>query len=93
MIDKEKNRRLAYLLQQTDEYIDSLIKMVEQHKQELNKKKKRRKSSKKTASTEVGVGLHVLSKCLHVHVPLCKIWPLKSILGVLRTYLLACSVL
>ena len=55
MIDKEKNRRLAYLLQQTDEYIESLIKMVQQHKQELNKKKKRRKSSRKAATTEVSV--------------------------------------
>ena len=48
LIDKEKDRRLAYLLQQTDEYIESLIAMVKEHKEEVMKKKKRRKSSRKT---------------------------------------------
>ncbi len=39
---------MAYLLQQTDEYIESLISMVKEHKEEVMKKKKRRKSSRKT---------------------------------------------
>ena len=39
---------MAYLLQQTDEYIESLIAMVREHKEEVMKKKKRRKSSRKT---------------------------------------------
>ena len=46
LIDQQKDRRLAYLLQQTDEYIGSLIQMVKEHKEEL-KKMKRRKSSRK----------------------------------------------
>ena len=50
MIDKEKDRRLAYLLQQTDEYIESLIAMVKEHKEDLKKKMKRRKSSRKQTS-------------------------------------------
>lgn len=53
LIDKEKDRRLAYLLQQTDEYIESLIEMVKQHKEELKKLKKRRKSSRRQTVTEV----------------------------------------
>lgn len=46
LIDQQKDRRLAYLLQQTDEYIGSLINMVKEHKEEL-KRMKRRKSSRK----------------------------------------------
>ena len=47
LIDKEKDRRLAYLLQQTDEYIENLIEMVHQHKEELRKKKRKRKNSRR----------------------------------------------
>ena len=47
LIDKEKDRRLAYLLHQTDEYIENLIEMVRQHKEELRKKKRRRKNSRR----------------------------------------------
>ena len=54
LIDKEKDRRLAYLLQQTDEYIESLIAMVKEHKEEVMKKKKRRKSSRKTEVRHAG---------------------------------------
>ena len=56
MIDKEKDRRLAYLLQQTDEYIENLISMVREHKEEVMKKKKRRKSSRKADVREKGEG-------------------------------------
>ena len=48
LIDKEKDRRLAYLLQQTDEYIENLIEMVRQHKEELRKKRKRKNSRRPT---------------------------------------------
>lgn len=51
LIDQEKDKRLVYLLQQTDEYIDSLTNMVQQHKEQLQKMK-RRKSSKKRRPTE-----------------------------------------
>ena len=44
---------MAYLLQQTDEYIESLIEMVRKHKDELKKLKKRRKSSRRATVTEV----------------------------------------
>lgn len=42
-----------YLLQQTDEYIDSLTKLVEQHKVEQKKKLRKRKRKKK--NEEVGL--------------------------------------
>lgn len=44
---------MAYLLQQTDEYIESLIEMVRKHKDELKNLKKRRKSSRRATVTEV----------------------------------------
>ena len=49
LIDQKKDIRLAYLLAQTDEYVASLTKMVQQHKREQRKKvakdkRKRRKS-------------------------------------------------
>ena len=49
LIDQKKDKRLAYLLGQTDEYVASLTKMVQQHKREQRKKqmkenRKRRKS-------------------------------------------------
>ncbi len=51
LIDQQKDKRLIYLLEQTDEYIDSLTEMVKQHKEQLMKLKKRRKSSKKRRGT------------------------------------------
>lgn len=50
LIDQKKDKRLAFLLSQTDEYIGNLTEMVKQHKleqkrkqQELKQKKKRKK--------------------------------------------------
>merc|ERR1712131_406018 len=40
LIDKKKDRRLAYLLEQTDEYIGELTDMLQGHKEETRKKKK-----------------------------------------------------
>jgi SWI/SNF-related matrix-associated actin-dependent regulator of chromatin subfamily A protein 2/4 len=50
LIDQQKDKRLAYLLQQTDEYVGTLTEMVKQHKEEL-KKMKRRKGSRRRKST------------------------------------------
>ena len=48
MIDQKKDKRLAYLLQQTDEYIASLVQLVEQHKVEQKKKLRKKKRKKKS---------------------------------------------
>ena len=53
LIDQQKDRRLAYLLQQTDEYIASLINMVKQHKEELKKMKRRKSSRRQTVCINV----------------------------------------
>lgn len=47
LIDQKKDKRLAYLLQQTDEYIDSLASLVTQHKIDTKKKKKTEKKKEK----------------------------------------------
>ncbi|KAK2901717.1 probable global transcription activator SNF2L2 [Channa argus] len=48
LIDQKKDKRLAYLLQQTDEYVANLTSLVYQHKAaQAAKEKKRRKKRKK----------------------------------------------
>ena len=41
LIDQKKDRRLAYLLQQTDEYVDNLTRLVAKHKIDSNKLQKK----------------------------------------------------
>ena len=52
LIDKEKDRRLAYLLQQTDEYIENLTNLVKEHKEQLKKMKRKRKSSRRMTTDD-----------------------------------------
>merc|ERR1712020_876406 len=40
LIDQKKDKRLAFLLSQTDEYVNQLTDMVKQHKMEQRKKQK-----------------------------------------------------
>jgi len=47
MIDKEKNKRLDFLLTQTDEYIKNLSDMVKQHKAEQTRKAREKKAKKR----------------------------------------------
>lgn len=48
LIDQKKDKRLAYLLSQTDEYISSLTMMVQQHKKEQMKKKRHKGQRRKS---------------------------------------------
>jgi SWI/SNF-related matrix-associated actin-dependent regulator of chromatin subfamily A protein 2/4 len=43
LIDEKKDKRLAYLLSQTDAYIISLVNLVKEHQNELKKKKTEKK--------------------------------------------------
>ena len=43
LIDEKKDKRLAYLLSQTDAYIGSLVNLVKEHQDDLKKKKMERK--------------------------------------------------
>lgn len=47
LIDQKKDKRLAFLLSQTDEYIASLTEMVKQHKQEQRKKQQEEERRKR----------------------------------------------
>ncbi|XP_076750195.1 ATP-dependent helicase brm isoform X2 [Xylocopa sonorina] len=58
LIDQKKDKRLAFLLSQTDEYISNLTEMVKQHKIEQKRKQveeqKRKKKKKKMQDGEGG---------------------------------------
>ncbi|XP_078241179.1 SWI/SNF-related matrix-associated actin-dependent regulator of chromatin subfamily A member 2 isoform X3 [Pogona vitticeps] len=58
LIDQKKDRRLAYLLQQTDEYVANLTNLVWEHKQAqaAKEKKKRRRRKKKAEDNTEGMG-------------------------------------
>ena len=47
LIDQKKDKRLAFLLSQTDEYIKNLTDMVKQHKDEQKRKKKEKRKVRK----------------------------------------------
>jgi len=46
LIDEKKDKRLAYLLSQTDEYIRNIVKLVKEHKHTLAKKKGKKRKIK-----------------------------------------------
>lgn len=48
LIDQKKDKRLALLLSQTDEYISKLTEMVKQHKVEQCRKQEEEEKKKKT---------------------------------------------
>lgn len=52
LIDQKKDKRLAFLLSQTDEYIMNLTEMVKQHKIEQDNKKKEEEKRKKRQQKE-----------------------------------------
>ncbi|KAI1900375.1 hypothetical protein AGOR_G00049310 [Albula goreensis] len=58
LIDQKKDKRLAYLLQQTDEYVANLTDLVYEHKaaQAAKEKKKKKKKKKKLDENTDGLG-------------------------------------
>ena len=57
LIDQKKDKRLAFLLSQTDEYVANLTQLVAEHKIEAKKKmrmerKKKKKKKKKDEAAE-----------------------------------------
>ncbi|XP_033829155.1 probable global transcription activator SNF2L2 isoform X2 [Periophthalmus magnuspinnatus] len=57
LIDQKKDKRLAYLLQQTDEYVANLTTLVYEHKaaQAAKEKKKKKKKKKKVDGDDASV--------------------------------------
>lgn len=50
LIDQKKDKRLAFLLSQTDEYISNLTEMVKQHKMEQKRKQQEEEKRKKVCT-------------------------------------------
>ena len=63
MIDEKKDKRLAFLLKQTDEFITNLVTLVKQHKSDTQKKIDTDKKKKHTQGDEDG------ERRVHVHNP------------------------
>uniref|UniRef100_A0A0K2UZD9 Uncharacterized protein n=1 Tax=Lepeophtheirus salmonis TaxID=72036 RepID=A0A0K2UZD9_LEPSM len=79
LIDQKKDKRLAYLLSQTDEYINQLTDMVKQHKKE---QKKLRKEAKKKQKLEEMVGiLDESSQMSDIRIPVKEILSGKVLRG------------
>ncbi|NXU19776.1 SMCA2 protein, partial [Pardalotus punctatus] len=57
LIDQKKDRRLAYLLQQTDEYVANLTNLVWEHKQAQAAKEKKKRRRRKKATEENAEGM------------------------------------
>ena len=56
LIDQKKDKRLAFLLQQTDEYIANLTEMVKVHKTEQRRKLKEQRIKKRIQRSDEGEG-------------------------------------
>ncbi|CAH1967332.1 unnamed protein product [Acanthoscelides obtectus] len=54
LIDQKKDKRLAFLLSQTDEYISNLTEMVKQHKLEQKRKQQEEEKRKKKKRRRIG---------------------------------------
>uniref|UniRef100_A0A8R1DJB8 DNA topoisomerase (ATP-hydrolyzing) n=1 Tax=Caenorhabditis japonica TaxID=281687 RepID=A0A8R1DJB8_CAEJA len=54
LLDEKKDQRLVYLLQQTDEYVDSLCSLVRQHQTTEKKKKREDKKFEKGSAMDDG---------------------------------------
>jgi SWI/SNF-related matrix-associated actin-dependent regulator of chromatin subfamily A protein 2/4 len=62
LIDQKKDKRLAFLLSQTDEYINQLTDMVKQHKKDTRKKQKeilKKQRMEEMMLDETDVRIHV----------------------------------
>ncbi|XP_041084665.1 probable global transcription activator SNF2L2 isoform X1 [Polyodon spathula] len=57
LIDQKKDKRLAYLLQQTDEYVANLTDLVYEHKAAQAAKEKKKKKKKKKKVEDIGEGM------------------------------------
>jgi len=61
LIDQKKDKRLAYLLSQTDEFISSLTSLVQEHKAETRKKQKQRKRRGESTDATADVRVPVIN--------------------------------
>ena len=65
LIDQKKDRRLAYLLTQTDEYVSNLMNLVRLHKDDI---RKRTQAARKKKKVEGFSNFNMISQCMrHSH--------------------------
>lgn len=69
MIDQKKDRRLAYLLQQTDEYVANLTSLVWEHKQAQAAKEKKKRRRRKKVSARRRDQCEACIALLYIHLP------------------------
>ncbi|KAL0276318.1 UNVERIFIED_CONTAM: hypothetical protein PYX00_003911 [Menopon gallinae] len=86
LIDQKKDKRLAFLLSQTDEYISNLTEMVKQHKAEQKRKqqeeqKKKKKKKKKRGEGEEGMDVDESSQSSDMHVTVVESATGKTLTG------------
>lgn len=67
MIDQKKDKRLAFLLSQTDEYIGNLTEMVKEHKMEQKRKQQEEQKKKKKVCVKFVFIASILNKCLIIN--------------------------
>lgn len=66
LIDQKKDKRLAYLLQQTDEYVANLTELVRAHKAaQALKEKKKKKKKKKKVKKKIIIIIYVFESYIH----------------------------
>ena len=66
LIDQKKDKRLAFLLSQTDEYINQLTDMVKQHKKDTRKKERELKRLQRRE--ELGTDENSMGADVRIHV-------------------------
>lgn len=54
LIDQKKDKRLAYLLGQTDEYISNLTQLVKKHRMDIKRKKREHRKKRRELEGELG---------------------------------------
>lgn len=69
MIDQKKDKRLAFLLSQTDEYIGNLTEMVKEHKMEQKRKQQEeQKKKKKVNIIYIFITYYLIINCIFYYV-------------------------
>lgn len=89
LIDQKKDKRLAYLLQQTDEYVANLTTLVYEHKaaqaaKEKKKKKKRKKVGREMLKWWLFIGCCIM--LIDVRFVFCKFLKRKLLLKVFAAF-------
>lgn len=70
LIDQKKDKRLAFLLSQTDEYICNLTEMVKQHKMEQRRKQVEEQKRRKVSKINININILFFTISIFVYLVL-----------------------